>query len=131
MARQDVETMRGMYEALNRQDIPTVLTIIDADIEWHAPGGGNAPSGILHGAEAVGREVFAHAPRRFEEFQIEPERFIDAGDHVVAIGTFRGQGKGGQRLEAPFVHVWQTRDGKPVRLHNLVEAESWRKGWGG
>ena len=131
MAQQDVETMRRAYEAFNRADIPGVLAAFDEQIEWNEPGGGNAPGGTFRGSASVGNDVFATVPANFDEFQAEPERFIDAGDHVAVVGTFRGRGKGGQSLEAPFVHVWEMRNGKAVRFRNHVEADAWRQGWGG
>ena len=131
MAQRDVETMRDAYEAFNRADIPGVLAAFDEQIEWHEPGGGNAPGGTYRGAASVAADVFAAVPANFDEFRAEPERFIDAGDHVAVVGTFRGRGKGGQGLEAPFVHVWEMRGGKAVRFRNHVEADAWRQAWGG
>jgi ketosteroid isomerase-like protein len=131
MAQQDVETMRTAYEAFNRADIPGALAAFDDGIEWHEPGGGNAPAGTFQGAASVGNDVFATVPANFAEFRAEPARFIDAGAHLVVVGTFRGRGKGGQPLEAPFAHVWEMRDGKAVRFHNHVEADPWRRAWGG
>lgn len=131
MAQQDVETMRRAYEAFNRGDMPGALAAFDDQIEWHEPGGGSAPAGAYRGAGSVASDVFATVPANFEEYRAEPERFIDAGDHIAVVGTFRGRGKGGQQLEAPFVHVWEMRNGKAARFRNLVEAEAWRRGWGG
>ena len=132
MTQQDVETLRGGYEAFNRADIPAVLAIFDDAIEWHEPGGGNAPAGTYHGTGSVANDVFTTVPANFEEFRAEPERFIaDAASHIAVVGTFRGRGKGGQQLEAPFVHVWEMRNGQAVRFRNHVEAEAWRQGWGG
>ena len=131
MAQQDVETMRGAYEAFNRADIPAVLAAFDDQIEWYEPGGGAAPRGTYHGTDRVGGEVFAAVPQHFEEFRAEPERFIDAGEHLVVIGRFRGRSKRGQQLDAPFVHVWTMRDGKAARFDNHVEAAPWASAWGG
>ncbi len=131
MAQQDVETMRAAYEAFNRGDIPGALAAFDDQIEWREPGGGTAPRGTYQGTERVGGEVFAAIPESFEEFRAEPERFIDAGEHVVVIGRFRGRSKGGRELDAPFAHVWTMRHGKAARFYNHVEAGPWAAAWGG
>ena len=131
MAQQDVETMRRAYEAFNRGDIPGALAAFDANIEWHEPGGGRAPRGTYHGAQSVANDVFATVPQHFETFQAQPEQFIDAGEHVVVIGRFRGKPKQGQALDAPFAHVWTMRGGKAVRFYNHPEATAWSRGWGG
>ncbi len=63
MSEQDVETIRGAYEAFGRGDIPAVLGILDPNVEWIEPGGGNSPSGTFNGPDAVASEVFGTAPR--------------------------------------------------------------------
>jgi uncharacterized protein len=131
MAQQDVRTMQEAYAAFNRQDIPAVLTAFDPEIEWHEPGGGQAPRGTYQGAQRVAQEVFSTIPQNFDEFQAEPDQFIDTGDHVVVIGHFRGKAKSGQALDVPFVHIWAMRNGKAISFHNYVEAATWAKGWGG
>ena len=54
VAEQDVDTIRGAYEAFDRGDVPAVLGILDAEVEWHEPGGGNAPSGTFMGRATSG-----------------------------------------------------------------------------
>jgi ketosteroid isomerase-like protein len=129
MSEQDVNTMRNAYEAFNRADIPAVLEAFDPQIEWHEPGGGRAPQGTYQGAESVANDVFATVPENFEHFEAQPERFIDAGEFLVFVGTFRATPKAGGQMEAPFAHVWRMRDGKAVSFHNHVEAAPWAQGW--
>jgi ketosteroid isomerase-like protein len=129
MSQQDVEMVRAAYEAFNRQDIPAVLATYDPSIEWTEGGGGRAPAGTFRGPEAVAQEVFALVPRSFTEFRADPERFIDAGEHVVVIGRFRGKATRGATLDAPFVHVQRVRNGRITRFENYVEAEAWASAW--
>src|SRR5687768_12447096 len=98
MSQQDVQTIRGGYEAFNRQDIPGVLERFDPQIEWIEPGGGRAPVGTFRGAQTVAEKVFATVPVNFDDFRAEPERFIDAGEHVIVIGQFTGRSKQGASL---------------------------------
>ena len=131
MSEQDVTTVRRAYEAYNRGDIPGALAAFDRQVEWHEPGGGRAPRGTFHGAESVEHDVFASVRAHFDEFRADPEQFIDAGDHLVVVGHFRGRTKSGQQLDAPFAHVFAMRDGKVVRFRNYVQAEAWARPWGG
>jgi ketosteroid isomerase-like protein len=55
---------------------------------------------------------------------------MDAGEHVVAIGRFRGKAKSCAILDARFVHVNRMRNGKIIGFQNFVEATSWAKAWG-
>ena len=129
MSEQDVSTMRNAYEAFNRGDIPAVLEAFDPQIEWHEPGGGRAPQGTFSGAQSVANDVFATVPENFDEFEAQPDAFIDAGEHLVVTGTFRGKSKAGHQLRARYAHVWRMSDGKAVSFHNHVEATPWAEGW--
>jgi ketosteroid isomerase-like protein len=129
MSQQDIQTVRSAYEAFNRQDIPAVLATYDPAIEWTEAGGGRAPSGTFRGPEAVASHVFATVPANFEEFRATPERFIDAGEHVVVIGRFHGKAKSGATLDAPFVHVQRMRNGRIIKFENYVEASAWANAW--
>ena len=130
MSQQDVETVRSGYDAFNRKDIPAVLALYDPQIEWTEGGGGRAPAGTFRGPQSIATEVFATVPQNFDDFRAEPEQFIDAGEHVVVVGRFRGKAKSGARLDAAFVHVHRMRNGKTVRFQNYVEAASWADAWG-
>ena len=130
MSQQDVQTIREGYEAFNRNDISDVLERFDPQIEFNEPGGGRAPKGTFRGPQAVADQVFSTVPGNFDDFAAHAEQFIDAGEHVVVVGRFRGRAKGGVMLDAPFVHVWTMRNGKAARFYNHVEASAWAKAWG-
>jgi uncharacterized protein len=129
MSKQDVDTMRTAYEAFNRGDVPAVLEAFDPQIEWYEPGGGRAPHGTFSGAESVANDVFATVPQNFDEFEARPDAFIDAGEHLVVVGTFHGTSKAGRQMQARYAHVWRMRDGKAVSFQNHVEAAPWAEGW--
>jgi len=130
MSQQDVRTVRSAYDAFNRKDIPGVLALYDPQIEWIEAGGGRSPAGTFRGSQSVANEVFATVPQNFDDFRAEPEQFIDAGEHVVVVGRFRGKASSGANLDAPFVHVNRMRNGKVVACQNFVEATSWARAWG-
>jgi uncharacterized protein len=60
MAQQDVDLIRGGYEAFRRQDIPAVLELFRSDIEWDVPAS-LPPGGHYTGPDAVGG-FFAKLP---------------------------------------------------------------------
>jgi hypothetical protein len=39
----------------------------------------------------VVEKVFSTVPDNFEDFRADAEQFIDAGEHVVVVGRFRGE----------------------------------------
>ena len=60
----------------------------------------------------------------FDEFQVEPEEFVDKGDQAIAFIRVRGRGRGsGVELDVRIAHVWTFRDGKPVRCEVYAERD--------
>ena len=58
----------------------------------------------------------------FDDFQFEPERFIETGDKVVALLRARGRGKGsGVVVERSVAHVWTLDGRKPVRVEIYLD----------
>jgi ketosteroid isomerase-like protein len=128
MSEQDVETIRGAYNAFNSGNPDGVLEQLDSEVEWIEPGGGNAPSGTFKGPQSVGQDVFSAVPQNFDEFTAEPENFDDQGDTVIVTGRFKGKSKSGTDLDAPFEHPWEMKDGKAARFQNKVEG-NWAEAW--
>ena len=129
MSEQDVETIRGGYDAFNSGNPGGVIERLDAEVVWIEPGGGNSPSGTFNGPDSVGQEVFPAVGEYFEEFRAEPENYDDQGDTIVVTGRFRGQAKGGAELDAAFEHVYEMKDGKIARLENKVDQDAWTAAW--
>jgi uncharacterized protein len=129
MSEQDVETVRGAYDAFNSGNPGGVLERLDPDAAWIEPGGGNSPSGTFQGPQSVGDDVFSAIPQNFDEFTAEPENFDDQGDTIVVTGRFKGKAKSGAELDASFEHVFEMKDGKVARFENKVDQDAWTAAW--
>ena len=94
MSGENVEVVRQMWEAFLGDDPVRGLLLCDPDIEWD---GTNLPDGELgRGHQAV----VDHAARwaeMWDDWKIEPERFIDAGGDQVVI-VFREVGRSASGL---------------------------------
>lgn len=118
MSSEDVERLRAAYDAFKRQDIPTVMTAFDEEIEWTLPD--NLPfGGTYHGHEGVG-EFFGQLPQHFKELSVDPEEFIDAGDAIVVPIHLTGAGAGGS-LDSKSLHLWRMRAGKAVSFREYPD----------
>lgn len=129
MSEQDVETIRGGYDAFNSGNPQGVLERLDENVVWVEPGGGNAPSGTFNGPESVGSDVFPAVGEYFDEFRCDVENYDDQGDTIVATGRFKGKAKSGADLDAAFEHRYEMKDGKIARLENKVDQEAWTAAW--
>src|SRR5207244_10470949 len=97
-------------------DFDAVLNAFDPNIEWVEPDGYFPGAGGVHnGREAVAR-VLSLYPETWEDFALEPDEFIDAGEYVVVLGTQRGRAKGGGEFTARVANVWKLRGTTPVQL---------------
>ena len=110
MSRENVEVIRGMYDAFNRAD-PASVEFLHPEAVLHQnldmPGAGSY----------FGREEFVRGIVSFmgdwDDLRFEPQEIEEAGDRVVvrmrAWGRGRVSGISGDRLE---FHAWTVRDGK-------------------
>jgi ketosteroid isomerase-like protein len=111
MSQQDVDTIKGAYDAFARQDIPGVMEAFDDAIEWDVPD--SVPwGGTYRGKDEVGR-FFASLPEHLDELNVEPQELYEAGERVVAVGRHHGHVKG-QPFETRFAMVWTMSGGKAV-----------------
>jgi ketosteroid isomerase-like protein len=129
MSEENVEIVRGAYADFNSGNVPGVLGRLADNVEWIEPGGGSSPSGTFNGPDAVGSEVFAAVPEKFDEFSAEPADFTDDGDRVTVTGRFNGKAKSGAELDAAFEHTYELEDGKVTRFENKPDMEAWAAAW--
>jgi len=108
MSEQNVQLVRTIYELWARRQ--PARHLIDPELEYVNPPYA-VEAGTRRGRRALGmiREVYP-------DFRVEPERFVDAGDDVVVIGTARGTAASGVRAQWRQGYVWTVRDGKAVRF---------------
>ena len=126
-AESNVRIVRDGYAAFNDGDIDAVLGAMADDIEWTEPEG-TSYSGTYRSPEAVLENVFGPTMEDFEEFRVDADRFIDGGDTVVVLGSFRGKGrKSGERFDIPFAHVYELEDGRMTRLVNYTNTLLWQQ----
>jgi ketosteroid isomerase-like protein len=82
MSRENVEIIRRMYDALNREDRDAVFRNTHADFEVTFVEGPRA--GTHRGREAL-EEVADDLRAGFESWIFEPLDFFESGDQVVAV----------------------------------------------
>ena len=116
----NVDTIRGGYAAFAAGDIPAVLALFDADLVWSTVESVRF-GGVYHGP-AGAAEFFTKLPQNYAELRVEPERFIDAGGTVVAMGRHRGRTVTGNAFDVPWVHVWTLRDGKATSFTEVLDS---------
>ena len=116
MSRENVERVLRGYEALNRGDVDGAVQGLSADCEIELPP--MLPEAGTHQGRDGLRRFWETWRDTFEEFRLEIEETIDAGDRVVVMASLRGTGKdSGAEVHTPtFPIIWTIRDGQAIRM---------------
>jgi uncharacterized protein len=111
----DVEILRGAYEALNHGDIEGAMAALDEDAEWTEHS--DIPeAGSYHGREAI-RAFLMSFLESWQQFHQETEELIPGESCVLIMLRSRQRGKGsGIDVEAKYAHLWTMKDGRGVRV---------------
>ena len=120
----NVQLLKGLYEAFGRGDIPAVLGAMSSDIRWHqAEGNPYRPSGEPWvGPDAVLNNLFMRLGTEWDGFTVHPQSFHGAADSVVVEGRYTGAYKPtGKSIDAQFCHVWGVNNGKLNRFQQYID----------
>jgi uncharacterized protein len=127
MEEQNIESVRGLYEAFGRGDVPGVLGAMTDDMEWHEAEG-MPYGGVYRGGEEIAQNVFGPIVEDIPDFAVTPEEFIASGSKVAVVVRYSGTAKAtGNTLNLPAVHVWDVRDGKVSRFRQFIDTVKFRE----
>jgi ketosteroid isomerase-like protein len=116
MSQENVELLRTAGER-GRRDPEAFFGIFDPDVDWSS---NLVDAEATRGVDAV-RQFFRKWMGAFEDIAFEWVELIDAGDEVVTISRWHGQGKAsGAPVDTLLAQVWTFRDGKIVRCRDFA-----------
>jgi ketosteroid isomerase-like protein len=118
MSQENVEIVRRGYELYAAGDLEGVAGLFADDAELADAGGlgvAGTAAGLRYGPEGFLR-ANEEALEAFEDYRVEAEEFIDAGEAVVVPVRISGRGRAsGAVLETHLAHVWVFGKGKVIR----------------
>ena len=125
MSQENVQLIRGLYEAFGKGDVSTVLGKMDEDIEWReAENFIYADRNPYVGPQAVLDGVLVRLGAEWHAFTVTPEEWLDAGNHVVVLGTYTGAHKAtGRAVRAQFAHVWAVKGSRVLRFQQYTDTK--------
>jgi uncharacterized protein len=122
VSRETVERVQAAYADYEQGGVDALFPYFAPDIEWDMTGT-SLDSRVHVGHEGVTR-FFEGLAKTWEDFRFSYDEYLDAGEQVVAIGSFTARGKSsGVEVEAVMVHVWTVRDGMGVRLQAYLDRQ--------
>lgn len=119
----NLETIQSAYAAFGRGDMPALLALIDANVEWVNPGPREVPwAGSFRGHDGVVTFFSAiGASLEFEAF--EPQAFFANGDRVVVLGSEKARVKStGKTFDNPWAHAFTLASGKVIKFHEYSDS---------
>ena len=123
MSAENVEIVKGIYQAFATGDVPAVVAALSPDVEWNeAENFPYSDGNPYRGPDAILGGVFARIGGEWDGFAVEPREFLDGGDTVVMTGRDTGTHKAtGRAMNPQVAHFWTLHGGKVVQFQQLVD----------
>ena len=121
MSQENLDKARSFVDAYNRRDFEVAMQDFDPGVEWILPERQSSDS--CQGPGAI-RRFWEGLDETFDELQLLPQEFVDAGDRVATRLRHYGRGKlSGAVIDEEMYHqvVTFSADGKMVRLEYFGE----------
>jgi ketosteroid isomerase-like protein len=126
MSQENVEVVRRAFEAFNRGGVDACVNegVWSPGIVWDVTPSGIPGLGAYRGREEVKTffedDWFKAFP--FEEWEVELEEVIDAGDRVIGMSRQHGRGaSSGALAELELAQISTLRDGQIVWVDNYLD----------
>jgi ketosteroid isomerase-like protein len=135
VSREDVDTVRRMFDAIARRDIEATLAQLDPEVTLNVPATARLAgrTGPYRGHDGV-RQYLSDVEATWSELHLEPLDYRNAADSVVIFGRVRGRraprapGEAvapasevvpgapapGETFEDDVIWTWKLRDGRIV-----------------
>ncbi|MBA3418727.1 MAG: nuclear transport factor 2 family protein [Geodermatophilaceae bacterium] len=114
-----VELLRQAYDAFDRGDVETVLSMLHEDVVWHIKGLG-ALDGDYQGPQAVMGFLGQSAAETEGTLKINVHDILGNDEHGVVLATVHAS-RNGKTLDSQIVHVVHMRDGREEALWTAAE----------
>lgn len=127
-ARPAIDVVREIYVTHSGRDTPRFADLLAPDVVWETsenhPLRGDGP---WVGRDAVVAQVANAVNDDFDDYTTEIDQFIDAGDHVITVGRYRGTYRAtGKPLDAQVCTIYTVEDGLIVRFQQFTDTAQFR-----
>jgi len=117
----NVEIVRGLYEAFAAGDSEYILNVIHPDVVW-IESDGIPYGGTFKGRDAVFAGVFGAIGTEWDNFTASVDEYIDAGDRVITLGVDSGTYKAtGKSMTASAASIWTLEEGKIIKFVQYID----------
>jgi ketosteroid isomerase-like protein len=128
MSQENIEAVRRLFAAFQRVDVGNlerrldeVREIVDPEVEWIAPPHSLLASEEYRGYDGV-RRFWTQFLSAWDEYRVQVDELIDAGDQVVAVMRLSGRTNELEVDEARS-SLLTLRDGRIVRIEPFASKD--------
>jgi ketosteroid isomerase-like protein len=115
------QIVQGIYGSFGRGDVAAIVDSFADDIRFLHPGGPAVPYAKDRRGKAEATAFFAELAAAVEVTAFVPQRYVEQGDTVVALGTWAGRARStGRSFDSDWAMVWTFAAGK-VRFFQAYE----------
>ena len=119
MSQENVDLIRRGYEHYTA----TGELLVGPDLVWDVSNLGWPDQQIYTGREGA-NQFNAEWSDAWDDWELEVEDYVDAGERVVAIINQRGRSKAtGIPLDMRLAQVWTLRDGRGIRMQMYASVD--------
>lgn len=123
---ENLDAVKGMYNAAATGDFPAFLNGMDAAIEWNeAENFPYADRNPYIGPDAVAGGVFGRIAADWEYWTLSDLEYHDTyGDKVFVTGRYNAKNKTTEKIiKAQFTHIWTLKNGKATRFQQYADTK--------
>ena len=119
MSASPLQIVQAAYQAFATRDAAKLLGLFSPEIEIVQST--EVPWGGAFRGHAGAQQFFGTLTKHINS-TLEIERWLNSGDHVVAIGWTAGTVNAtGAKYRVPIAHVWKVQDALVTRIHFLID----------
>ena len=118
-----VPLVRRFLDLFLAQDTTALADMLDPQVVWFGTRGGLDESQVLRGPAAV-LEYALEIQEPWEEFSVEIEQVIEAGDAVVVFMRETGRGRhGGPEVQNDTAMIFKVRQEQVVEITGFLDRD--------
>jgi ketosteroid isomerase-like protein len=123
MASEALAVVRRFFELTAPEDPSAVVEVLHPDVVWFGTRGGLDENQVLQGPDAV-VEYLREIREPWQRFDVELERFIEAGDTVVVFSRETAQSRqGGPEMHNDMASMFRVREQKIAEMIGYLDRD--------
>jgi ketosteroid isomerase-like protein len=121
MSQENVEIVRGIWEADRQREVDAVREAYAPEVEWEDNTGLWGDWGTARGPDGI-QAAWRRWYEAFDDVQFEWDEVADTQDDVVVTYRARARGRGsGAVVDQAITLLWTLRAGKVVRIRAYTD----------